>query len=1578
MSLGSVRTSAILVFLVLGCLLLPRSLGALPADPAARGLDVFVHVPRSAAPGAQIELTAEAIGFATVTHALPLPNATIEVGWDPETLDGTAAPPSATARTDASGHAKLSLDVPAGTPRDLALLFSVRHGPHARTRTVTVARAETALVELHTADLRVVPTSTVAAWVRVAAHTGLPIANARATIELLEGGVPRHREEAVTDAGGLVMTRVPIPRIDEPVWKWTLRASTELPGSRPAEITLTPREETPGKPTLTAAFRPPPSGVFPGDRIPFELRLRDATGQPVASHLVRYWIGPKSTTPPKSVADWEKASTRAATDGAGEVLGARDAPTLVKAQGTTLTLIARTEVEGHVLSESSDVVVGTAAASAELVPESTAIVPGLTQRVFLRIRDGRGEGVQGPFTIRGDGLSTTLTTDRRGEAEFPWTVPAEIGALRNVGPCAGGVAAAVSIRPDGDLPSLGGRRTPFSVCVAVDRDSVAVARVEPEAVRPGDRVKITVSHARGAKRAYSIVAVSRDHARASASWTNADGDESSSAELVVPADAPPGLWDVSAASTSGATRVATVPLLVVPTTMPLLEARRVGGRATPGGLVEIEARLTDGHGRGLPGTVSSIVVDEFGGGHAAVASLDTRSRLCAAAGAPGDRCTAVLEGDPTAAPLRRSLFAQARGTPLDPSLDPLAHTQSDLKKSFAAVLRSLEGAIFEATASPDALRDVRRHEGRRWVWNPELLTLVTDAMSEPPLTPGGEAITLADLSQIDPQVTFDTAARRVTRLKLFRILSALRQVRVDRALDPEEPVFRDPNALVRRLVREGALGQDMLLDPWGGTIQFVRTTAAPVPFLSIARGFELRAPGPDGAIGTADDVRDPFERVVRSGSPYADATDEDRVVDAKWDMVVSDETVRAWGAVIEDATGTALGGEGIGLGGIGTGGGGSGYGSGTGRLGGSAVTRRVQHAIATGDAHWSSPVRTDAEGRVNLSIPLGDAETTWQVALIGVPDGLGPASTVLSVPSDLPLSSRVDAGARWVAGDVVDVRVVVRNRTNAAVRASFVATAEGVATPAEAPTAASKPREVDVVAHGASTVTVRVHAKKAGIATLAVTTSAPGIAADTLRHSWEVTDAGELRARTASTFVEGERAFSVTVDHGYRERGPGRLVLERGYEAAMSAALDALEPDHQVSLEGLVDALDAARHIERWATTGHDAVHRRLQFRAARLGERALGRYMALTQLEATARGEGKNAPPNADWALRERVATFTKAGRSEADEKQACPPEEEDALEVEPAASSEVLPCWGAHVATITRLLGSSEDAPRIARAVLALAERPHRAALTTDLVTRLRSVARLDEGGNLGGRGLGERADRALVYAALLRAHRFGSSAAPADVLANRLALLRDANGGYGSPAATFAVVRALLASQLEGRGSASARVRGAALDKRVEVPRSGAVVVPLPRGVHDVAVFTQGSGVIARLELPLLRLWSRPPVLQGPVQMDVVWPAEAKAGATATLRILLHHDREHAADIDAKIPLPPGVSLAAPTPAASQIQGTIALRRRVGREGATVELPLRFALAGRVTVPEATARIARSDSPAATAPARPLIVR
>ena len=245
-------------------------------------------------------------------------------------------------------------------------------------------------------------------------------------------------------------------------------------------------------------------------------------------------------------------------------------------------------------------------------------------------------------------------------------------------------------------------------------------------------------------------------------------------------------------------------MLILPRVAPLLRASVVAGRPVPGGEIEVEAELQDGRGVGLSGTVAALLVDAHGGGSTrGIDAMDTRRALCATSWIERKRCDPFIDGDPALDPVRRAVIASV-STPFEPLHDPATRHEAELNAVFGHVLRSLEGALYQASASKDSLNDVRRSTGHGLTFNPELMTLVTSAMAEPPRTPGGEVVTLPDLLAVDPQVTYDNVARRVTRLKLFRVLAALRRYRLETQLDANEPVLMHPNLLLEKLVAKGA------------------------------------------------------------------------------------------------------------------------------------------------------------------------------------------------------------------------------------------------------------------------------------------------------------------------------------------------------------------------------------------------------------------------------------------------------------------------------------------------------------------------------------------------------------------------------------------------------------------------------------------------------------------------------------------------------------------------------------------------------------------------------------------------------
>ncbi len=1549
------------------------------SDPAARGLAFFVHAPSSVIAGTKMPIDIEALGFATVTSAAPLAGAAIEVAWDAESLDETAAaPPSVTATSDAKGRTHLELPVPPGDGRKMRLLVGLKHGGHARTESLEIARLEEHKVELHVSESDVVPGGAITAWTRVARTAdGLPIQAQPVDVELLEGSFARWSERVTTDASGMAVLRVPIPRTDEAGWTWTLRATAVRgSGRRTISTTLTPRDETPGTPTIRAEWER--ASAIAGDVVPYVVHVRDASHHPIAGLEVRTWVGPKGTAAPTDEAEWKRVTTLATTDANGTVHGTGKTPTLIPRGATKeLQLVVRAIVEARAIEEKASIEVGAQTATVEVMPEAPALVPGIDERALVRIVDGRGDGVVGDFVVEGDGLKETVKTNAAGEAELVWHVPEGIGAKRDVGPCAGGVAAAVRIR------SVDGKKGPFDTCVSVDREAAGLVRTARPFARAGERIHLDVvspKKARVGGSSWSVLVTSPSGAVTASGWIDAAGGD------ITLGAGDPGTWQITVASpqSNAKAHVLGHALVVGPSILPSLAAKVSGGRLVPGGRAEIDAELTDDHGKPLQGSVSAVLIDAEGGGNLdSLGRLDTQSLLCGAAGIESTSCAKFIVGDPALdATARASLNVHTPA--IAPLLDPAGTAKYELQKSFSDVLHSLEGAILESTKTPDALGDVRRKSVRGWEWNPELMTLVTASMETPPLTPGGEPIALGDLLAVDPQVTFDVAARRVTRLKLFRVLVAVRAFRKEHALDPGEPAWKSPNALLRRLVHDGGMADTDLLDPWGGTIQFVPANGPGTPFLDVARGFSLHAPGPDGVLGSGDDVKDPFERVVRSKSPYADSMGEDRLVDAKLEMEVSDSTVDGWQALMDSLTGATLGNIGT-IGHGGGGGTGQGFGSGHGRLGGSATTRGPTLALATGAAFWSPPIRTDARGHVHFSVPLESIETTYRLGLVASPDMSTPASTTLDISTSLPLSAIIDTGTSMIVGDTVDARVVFRNRTAQAVRANLDAAASGVAV-----LVSGLPKTIDVPANGSASAAVRLSSKTIGSGGLIVKIAAPGVREDVVQHLFEVRPAGVPIARTHAQLVSSEAELEVHPEVGQIVTGRAQLVVERGLEEPLRAALRSLNPDHLTSLSALADAVETASRIQRWSIA-KDGATAPLALEATTVLGRARGRFeqyggndhamfaaerarvVAFSPTDAETPADPKAPRPKKDTAPKSDAVCLP------------LPTELVDmapALEAEPPrGSGDLLACWDQTVSNAVEAITTKGDVAQLARAILALADRPHRAVQTASLVERLQNAVKMNARGDvILPPEVRTREARVLVHAALLRGATLGKQKAPVDRLYGWLIVDRDAEGGYGSPLATRSAVAAMLGSPLTTSGPSKVVVVTDKGEQRFDVPASGRIVIPLASNAERVSLRAEGAPFLARFERPLLRLFTNPPSSsESPLKLTVGWPSDARAGTVGTMRVVVRSSLRKPAHFDVRVPLPPGVTLAAKVDGVRQVQGVALIRRPI--EGGTervVEIPVRFGLAGRVTIPEASATVALADYEMAIAPSQPYTIR
>jgi hypothetical protein len=563
---------------------------------------------------------------------------------------------------------------------------------------------------------------------------------------------------------------------------------------------------------------------------------------------------------------------------------------------------------------------------------------------------------------------------------------------------------------------------------------------------------------------------------------------------------------------------------------------------------------------------------------------------------------------------------------------------------------------------------------------------------------------------------------------------------------------------------------------------------------------------------------------------------------------------------------------------------------------------------------------------------------------------------------------------------------MLRNRTQQPVAATVSAFASG----AVRLDAAASPLTLPVPAGGATVARLSLVALAPGLAELGVTVTAPGLPDDVLRHTWQVGPAGEPTDLTRAQWVEhkatleaalGERRLADD-DAGplpVRLVGRPRLVLERGIDRPLAAALEAMEPDRLRSREALADAIEVAARVARWATAkqGDGSA---LAARATEVLGRARGRLAVFG-------GQEDGVP---QWLLDNRLRAWVPpdgAPRARA----ACPPDEARSkgslrvIEGEPAPESgSALACWDALVASAADDAQSHGDPVELARTFLAIADRPHRAALAATLLERLREKVALRPSGAI---ALPEamakdRSSRAVVYAALLRGARTVTpSPAPPDRLAAWIGVQRDADGGYGSALATREVVRALLDSGVEEQGTSRVVVVAGKQRHELTVPPSARVELMLDPSIVSVALEVEGPGLVARLERPVVRLWSvASPAPESPLHLSVAWPSDARAGRNGVVSISIRHTRGRPTPVDVRIPLPAGVSLASRVQGVRQLQGVLIVRRLLDASGLAtqVDVPVRFALAGVVMVPEARAFVAFEEVPRALTPARRLVVQ
>jgi hypothetical protein len=192
--------------------------------------------------------------------------------------------------------------------------------------------------------------------------------------------------------------------------------------------------------------------------------------------------------------------------------------------------------------------------------------------------------------------------------------------------------------------------------------------------------------------------------------------------------------------------------------------------------------------------------------------------------------------------------------------------------------------------------------------------------------------------------------------------------------------------------------------------------------------------------------------------------------------------------------------------------------------------------------------------------------------------------------------------------------------------------------------------------------------------------------------------------------------------------------------------------------------------------------------------------------------------------------------------------------------------------------------------------------------------------------------------------------------------------------------------LATPLDDRATAKVALNttgpdGSKSPREAEVPAGAVTSISLDPDTTEVVVKTSGPPLLAQIRSPVIRSWrATPPPHASPLALTTLWPTSPQRHHPAVLKLILGHRLGHDVVVRARVPLPPGASLAEPTTGVHQVRRTLLVTAHLSGSSAPaiIDVPLRFALSGRVTVPEATAHVVDEEAPIAYAPARPIDVK
>ncbi len=1073
---------------------------------------------------------------------------TVRAHFESETTSGEER----VLRTDAAGRFEVAVPVPAtggASPR-----LVVEMGPEGSGRRFELPLSLThgTQLVLYTDRVLYEPSEPIHLWALLTdVASGAPIPH-QAVRYVVEGpAVGRVERDVETDVSGVASFDIPLDDHATEGWLSVTARALDAYGSRSCRVGQRTWER------LFAHAEIEPREVAPGAEAVLRVAVTTPDASPVRDAAV-------------SVEVEGQYAGSGTTDAAGEARIVVHAPAYLAGDVGVASAVAHVV---HAAHGSIDVRAQMRLAvplslSIDVVASHGTLVPEVDDVVFVQLHDALGDPPPAGTAVEVSGAavpggSAQAHTDRHGLAEIGVRLP--LGA--SAGPYESRRASLSVHVLGGPLERMARVEVPVSLAPEI------VPTLPHPVVAPGARLDVALAHRAGVRGAGVVVELLDP--RSEPVDVVRVGLAASTARITVPPDRI-GTFTVRArvehADESLEGVGASAPLLVVPehpdfvSLVPERARWQVGERAQvdlvslpngPRAWGALLVRDLAAHGGELDFAAwylerefdEALLHPEDAEGERLV-----RAALAAATRADGELALAPPVVDALGLPDDSSEVSDS-ASDRDVLRDPWPLARELERRGIGPSETYLEARLEEALAS-GALDDVTTGTGAQRHFADDLL----DPSEHPTLGEG--RLTAAMITDVDPSFTYENVSRRVARMRLVFLLSALAAY-----LDPGDDAslaartaYREPwQRWLARMVERGVIESQALDDPWGGRFALVASAHPTFMLSTAATGVELVSPGPDGRVGTADDVRDPFARVVPAGTPYAVASGEDALMRSLAILSPVERTLfalrdayrRISAEMTEDligdavhasvSEGTIMAGD-LSLSGAGSGGGGTGYGYG----GGSGSMGTIGHGggvgTVSGGANLARLVRErfpptvlftpsfelDASGHTRLEIPLADAVTTYRVeVIVWREDGwIWSARTEIASDREIVVDAPIPNLARLGDRLVLPLRVSNRGTRERTLRVALIGD-EAIGVPDAAPV------EVVVPAGGAVAVPFVVEPTRRASGSLRVVASdESGNVVDAVRRPIEIVRPSRTVRVTRDALVEGAGRIVLEVPEG--------------------------------------------------------------------------------------------------------------------------------------------------------------------------------------------------------------------------------------------------------------------------------------------------------------------------------------------------------------------------------------------------------------------------------------------------------------